>query len=100
MNCILIYQISKICCKESVTVVIPIQQQKPSTNGLEPVFTSFTIFVFSPTALIARIMKNLLKDFSGEKNSTGTPREEVIVVMTDAITKYRMNIGKTEDSFT
>ena len=45
-------------------------------------------------------MKNLLKDFSGEKNSTGTPKEEAIVVMTEAITKYRINIGKTADSFT
>lgn len=100
LNCILIYQISRTCCKESVTAVIPIQQQKPSSKGFEPVFTSFTMLVFSPTALIARIMKNLLKDFSGEKNSTGTPKEEAIVVMTEAITKYRINIGKTADSFT
>lgn len=89
-----------MCCKESVTVVIPIQQQKPNANGFEPVFTSFTIFVFSPTALIARMIKNLLKDFSGAKNSTGTPKDEASVVIMDAMTKYRMNIGKTADSFT
>lgn len=52
------------------------------------------MLVFKPTALIARIIKNLLKDFNGVKTSVGTPKETATVVIIEANTKYRMNIGK------
>lgn len=44
--------------------MIPAQQQAPMNIGLPPVFTSFTISVFSTIAAIASTMKNLLSVFT------------------------------------
>ena len=56
-------------------------------SGLPPVLISLMIFVFSPTALMARTMKNLLSVFSGVNTSADTPAEVAIVVITEARTK-------------
>ena len=53
----------------------------------EPVLISLMIFVFRPTALMARTMKNLLSVFSGVNTSADTPAEVAIVVITEARTK-------------
>lgn len=84
---IFIYQIPSTCCMERLAIVIPIQQQKPSASGLPPVLISLMIFVFRPTALMARTMKNLLSVFSGVNTSADTPAEVAIVVITEARTK-------------
>ena len=63
---------------------MPTQQNIPRNSGFPPVFISFTIFVFNPTALIARTMKNLLSVFSGSKKLTETPFPTAIVVITEA----------------
>ena len=84
---IFIYQIPSTCCMERLAIVIPIQQQKPSVSGLPPVLISLMIFVFRPTALMARTMKNLLSVFSGVNTSADTPAEVAIVVITEARTK-------------
>ena len=66
---------------------MPTQQQKPRASGLPPVLMSFTMFVFKPTAHMARMMKNLLSVLRGENTDAETPREVAIVVMTEASTK-------------
>ena len=50
-------------------------------------FDQLMIFVFRPTALMARTMKNLLSVFSGVNTSADTPAEVAIVVITEARTK-------------
>ena len=77
-------------CIPRLILIIPHQQQNPSKIGLPPILISFTMFVFSPTALIARTIKNLLSVLNGVKKPDGTPRCTQTVVMTDARTKYRM----------
>ena len=59
----------------------------PTASGLPPVLISLMIFVFRPTALMARTMKNLLSVFSGVNTSADTPAEVAIVVITEARTK-------------
>lgn len=66
---------------------MPIQQQAPIIIGLPPVFTNFTILVFSPIAAIASTMKNLLNSFIGVKKDGETPKFKEIVVIMDAIIK-------------
>ena len=66
-----IYQIPSTCCMERLAIVIPIQQQKPRASGLPPVLISLMIFVFRPTALMARTMKNLLSVFQWSKYICG-----------------------------
>ena len=73
--------------QERLAIVMPIQQQKPRASGLPPVLISLMIFVFRPTALMARTMKNLLSVFSGVNTSADTPAEVAIVVITEARTK-------------
>ena len=58
------YQIPMIHWRRRLTTVIPAQQQAPMNIGLPPVFTSFTISVFSPIAAIVSTMKNLLSVFT------------------------------------
>ena len=77
-----------------LTMVIPVQQQKPRIIGFPPVFISFTIFVFRPIAAIANTMKNLLSSFIGEKTEELTPKDKAIVVIIEARIKYKINIGK------
>lgn len=60
---------------------------KAQGSGLPPVLMSFTMFVFKPTAHMARTMKNLLSVLRGENTDAETPREVAIVVMTEASTK-------------
>lgn len=69
---------------------MPTQQQKPVNMGLAPVFTSFTMFVLSPIAAIAIIIRNLLKSFSGAVVSDG--RRNTVVTM-EASTKKRTKYG-------
>ena len=78
----------------SAVMVIPIQQLKPKRMGLVPDFTSLTISVFKPMAVIAMMMKNLLRFFMGAKVSAVTPKLMQIVVNTEAKTKYRIKVGK------
>ena len=66
---------------------IPTQQQKPSRSGFPPVLMSLIIFVFRPTALMARTIKNLLSVFSGVNTSAEITQEVAIVVLTEASTK-------------
>ena len=82
-------------CIPRLILIIPHQQQNPSKIGLPPILISFTMFVFSPTALIARTIKNLLSVLNGVKKPDGKPRCTQTVVMTDAKTKYRMKKGNT-----
>ena len=82
-------------CIPRLILIIPHQQQNPSKIGLPPILISFTMFVFSPTALIARTIKYLLSVLNGVKKPDGTPRCTQTVVMTDAKTKYRMKKGNT-----
>lgn len=52
--------------------------------GFPPVFTNFTISVFSPIAAIAITIKNLLSSLNGAKKDVGTPKLTATVVMTEA----------------
>lgn len=72
---------------------MPIQQQKPINIGFPPVLISFMIFVFNPIADIASTIKNLLSVLIGENTLAFTPSETAIVVMIDAATKYKINMG-------
>ena len=81
------YQIPSTRCMSRLMEAMPTQQQKPRASGLPPVLMSFTMFVFKPTAHMARTMKNLLSVFRGENTDAETPREVAIVVMTEASTK-------------
>lgn len=72
---------------------MPIQQHAPNKIGLPPVLISLITLLFNPIAAIAMIMKNLDSSFNGANTSAFTPRLIQIVVIIDAITKYRMNIG-------
>ena len=76
-----------------LTHAIATQQQKPMKIGLPPVLTSFTILVFMPIAAIAITIKNLDSVLSGVNTPAGTPTVVHTVVMMDASTKYRINIG-------
>lgn len=78
-----------------LTRVIPIQQAMPIRIGFPPVLTSLMMFVCSPMAAIAMIMKNLDNSFSGANTSIGTPTAAAIVVMMDAPIKNRMKKGNT-----
>ena len=82
-----------MCCIARLTTVIPTQQEAPRRIGFPPDLTSFTTLLFRPIAAIAMIMKNLDSSFNGANTSAFTPRLIQIVVIIDAITKYRMNIG-------
>ena len=73
---------------------MPVQQQKPIKIGFPPVFINFTISVFKPIADIASTIKNLLSILIGENTPELTPSESASVVITDAPTKYSINIGK------
>ena len=70
-----------------------IQQQAPRIIGLVPDLTNFTISVWSPIAAIARIMKNLLNSLNGTNTFASTPKFTASVVIIEAITKYKINIG-------
>ena len=83
-----------MCCIARLTTVIPTQQEAPRRIGFPPDLTSFTTLLFRPIAAIAMIMKNLDSSFSGANTSALTPRLMHTVVMTAAMIKYRMNIGK------
>ena len=72
---------------------MPVQQQNPRNSGLLPVFMSFTILLFRPMAAIAMTIMNLLSSLSGVKISADTPAFRAMVVITDAMIKYSMNIG-------
>lgn len=85
--CAVSYQIPSTCCMSRLMEAMPTQQQKPKASGLPPVLMSFTMFVFKPTAHMARTMKNLLSVLRGENTDAETPREVAIVVMTEASTK-------------
>ena len=76
-----------------LTHAIATQQQNPMKIGLPPVLTSFTILVFMPIAAIAITIKNLDSVLSGVNTPAGTPTVVHTVVMMDASTKYRINIG-------
>ena len=67
-------------CIPRLILIIPHQQQNPSKIGLPPILISFTMFVFSPTALIARTIKNLLSVLMGEKTLASTPKWTATVV--------------------
>ena len=77
-----------------LTHVIATQQQNPRIIGFPPVLISLTIFVLRPMAAIARIIKNLLSSFIGEKTEAFTPSDKAIVVIIEANIKYKINIGK------
>ena len=74
--------------------MIATQQQNPRIIGFPPVLISLTIFVLRPMAAIARIIKNLLSSFIGEKTEAFTPSDKAIVVIIEANIKYKINIGK------
>ena len=78
---------------QQLTPAMATQQQKPMKIGLPPVLTSFTILVFMPIAAIAITIKNLDSVLSGVNTPAGTPTVVHTVVMMDASTKYRINIG-------
>ena len=73
------------CCIARLDAVIKIQQIKPSTMGLPPVFTNFIMLVLSPIAVIAIIIKNLLSHFSAFIREPGRLKNVVIkiIVMAD-----------------
>lgn len=81
------------CCISRLTAVMPAQHTAPKAIGLPPDFTSSTRLLFRPMAAMAMVMKNLLSSFSGAKTSAETPAIPARVVITEAITKYRRNIG-------
>ena len=56
-------------------------------RGFPPVFTSLTMFVLSPMAAIAQMMKNLDRSFIGVKNDEGTPMDVATVVIIEAAMK-------------
>ena len=68
-----------------------IQQHNPVSMGFPPVLTSFTIFVFSPMAAMAMIMKNLLSSLSGLVTAAGSWKT---VVTTEASTKKEDKEGE------
>ena len=78
------YQIPSTCCMSRLMEAMPTQQQKPRARGLPPVLMSFTMFVFKPTAHMARTMKNLLSSLMGAKTEAGIPAPMAMVVMTEA----------------
>ena len=88
------------CCINKLTPVMLTQQQKPRIIGFPPVFISFTIFVLSPIAAIARTIKNLLNSLIGLKIAISAPADTAMVVITDARIKYKINIGKIDFKLT
>ena len=76
-----------ICCMTKLTIEIETQQQKPRKRGFPPVLTSSTIFVFSPMAAIAIMMKNFERVFIGLKKDASKPNTDVMIVV---ITEQRM----------
>lgn len=83
------------CCIPRLTAAMAIQQHKPIKMGLPPVRTSLTMFVFSPMAPIAMMMKNLESSLKGWNTEDGTPTEVATVVIMDANTKNKMKNGNT-----
>ena len=87
------HQICMMCCMPRLTSVIPAQQAAPMTTGFPPVRISFTTSLFRPIAAIAMTMKNFDRFLSGTNTSVLTPARTQTVVITEARTKYRMNMG-------
>ena len=56
------------------------QQPIPKLKGFVLVLTNLTISVLSPTAAIAKTIKNLLSHFNGANTSTLTPKLTASVV--------------------
>ena len=81
-------------CIIKLTMVMLIQQTKPSNNGFPPVLTSFTILVFKPIAAIAITMKNLLSSFIGLNIDSEKPICTAKVVIMDAAIKNKIKNGK------
>ena len=71
-----------------------IQQHRPMKIGFPPDFTSFTISVLKPMAIIAMTIKNLDNVFKGLKTLLSIPLMVHRVVMMEARTKKRMKKGK------
>lgn len=80
-------------CISRLTTVIAAQQPKPSAMGFPPFFTSLTMSVFSPMAVMAMTMKNLLSVLSGANTDALTPRVVQIVVIRLATMNHKINIG-------
>ena len=69
-------------------------------SGFPPVFTSFTISVFSPMAAMARTIMNFDSVLNGANVLSGTPNAVHTVVIIDASTKNSMKNGNTDLSET
>ena len=87
------YKIPSKCCNKRLTAAIDIQQQNPIIIGFPPFFTSLTMSVLRPIALIAITIKNLLNLFRklnmllAVSNEYPEQNLVIIVVMMDADTK-------------
>ena len=66
---------------------MPTQHANPNNKGFAPVLISLTMLVFKPMALMARIMRNLLKSLRGVNTSPDTPADTAAVVITEASIK-------------
>lgn len=78
-------------CMARLTAAMDTQQINPMKIGFAPVFTREMISVLRPIAAIAMTIKNLLRSFNGLVMEAGRAKT---VVMMDASTKNKMNIGK------
>lgn len=66
------YQMPSMLCIARLTREMPSQQQKPVKIGFTPVFTSCMMFVFSPIAAIAMMIRNVLSCLSGAVTVVGS----------------------------
>lgn len=85
------YIIPRAICSKRLTAAMDTQQTNPMKIGFVPVFIRETMFVLRPMAAIAMTIKNLLRSFNGLVTVPGRAKT---VVITDASTKNKMNIGK------
>ena len=80
-------------CIPKLTHAMATQQHAPKTMGFAPDFTRPTRSVFRPIAIIAITMKYYESIFNGLNNVGSTPAVVATVVMIEATTNHRMNIG-------